>query len=391
MNVTPPALPLTIITHEFFPMKGGIATFVEEMAQGCQSLGTQVEVWAPHAHSPIGRTFPFPVRRVAVRGTQDLRMAREMITHRRRLRHCMVYLAEPGPLLAMTYLQFFRAFKPAKLLLTFHGSEIQSFSARPAARMMVGQLIRAADRISTPSRFVRDLLVERFDGAANKTVVTHGAVRRSFVHRAMPPVRHGGKIVVLTVGRLHPRKGQHHVLDALDALPDPIAARVEYWIVGRGARGDYEARLRRRADQSKIPVTFLGNIDDDDLEHIYRRADIFAMTSVNHGHSLEGFGLAYLEAAAFGLPVIGHAVGGVPEAVRHGHTGILVSPDNPGGLSEALGQLIENEQLRRAMGENGRRWARSHSWDDSARTLLEGLAESAPVGVSPALEPAGAV
>src|SRR5690606_3765506 len=120
----------TLITHEFFPMMGGIATFVEEMATALHGLGHRTEVWAPQATAPMERRFPFGVKRVPLKGTQDLscqlRMAREMVAHRLQLQRGIVYLPEPGPLLAMTYLQFFRVFKPARLVLTFHGSEVQS-------------------------------------------------------------------------------------------------------------------------------------------------------------------------------------------------------------------------------------------------------------------------
>jgi len=377
MNASTEDLPLTVITHEFFPMKGGIATFVEEIAQACHEMGTPVEVWAPNARSPSERHFPFPVRRIALRGTQDLacqvRMAREMISQRRTLRNRIVYLPEPGPLLAMTYLHFFKAFKPARLVLTFHGTEVQSFSSRPTARMMVGRLIQAADRVSTSSQFVRNLLCERFPAATKKVVVTPGAPRTSFLKADVSRLKTSDKIIVLTVGRLHPRKGQLLVLEALNSLPQELTRRLEYWVVGRSRRGNYEAQLRRRASDSQVPVVFLGNIDDDDLEHIYRRADIFTMTSVNHGHSLEGFGLVYMEAAFFGLPIIGHSVGGVPEAVKDSETGILVPPGDSAALTEALRRLIADAGLRKRLGESGRQWSRNHSWHDSARLLLDGL------------------
>ncbi|MGH8017391.1 MAG: glycosyltransferase family 4 protein, partial [Opitutaceae bacterium] len=276
-------------------------------------------------------------------------------------------------LLAMTYLHFFKAFKPARLVLTFHGSEVQSFHSRPAARMMVARLIQTADRVSTSSDFVRDLLCERFPAAASKVVVTPGAPRKAFLKKDTSKVQTTDKIIVLTVGRLHPRKGQLLVLDALNALPESLTRKVEFWIVGRGRRGDYEAQLRRRAASSKVPVVFLGNIDDDDLEHIYRRADIFAMTSVNHGHSIEGFGLVYMEAASFGLPIIGHSIGGVPEAVRHAETGLLVAPGDHGALVDALRRLIGDAGLRKRLGESGRHWARNRTWHDCARALLDGL------------------
>jgi len=358
-------------------MMGGIATFVEEMATALHELGHRTEVWAPLAPAPTERQFPFAVKRVPLKGTQDftcqLRMAREMVAHRAQLQRGIVYLPEPGPLLAMTYLQFLRLFKPARLVLTFHGSEVQSFASRPAARLLVGQLIRAADRVSTPSRFTRSLLVRHFPAAVSKTVLTPGAVRAHFTRGQPLPVSTSKKIVIVTVARLHPRKGQLHVIEALNTLPDSVLKNVEYWIIGRSVRGNYEARLRRRAADSRVPVSFHGNIDHDDLELIYRRSDIFALTSVDHGHSVEGFGLAYLEASAFGLPIVGHDVGGVSEAVLHGRTGLLVPPDDRLALAAALEKLIGSESLRRQLGDNGARWARQHTWQDSARTLVDGL------------------
>ena len=72
-----------VITHEFFPMRGGIATYVEEMARASVGLGYDVEVWAPHSAQADDRNWPFRVLRVPLRGTQDLscqvRMARQMI------------------------------------------------------------------------------------------------------------------------------------------------------------------------------------------------------------------------------------------------------------------------------------------------------------------------
>jgi phosphatidylinositol alpha-1,6-mannosyltransferase len=139
-----------------------------------------------------------------------------------------------------------------------------------------------------------------------------------------------------------------------------------------------------------VSVSFLGNIDDDDLETIYRRAGIFAMTSVNHGDSVEGFGLAYLEASAFGLPVVGNAVGGVSDAVKHNETGLLVAPHDRAALTDALSRLIREKELRKRLGQNGHSWAREHSWQDSAQILLDGFI---PPGAkrplkNPALQPA---
>lgn len=94
------------------------------------------------------------------------------------------------------------------------------------------------------------------------------------------------------------------------------------------------------------------------------------MTSMPHKHSVEGFGLVYLEAGAHGLPVVAHAIGGVPEAVIDGETGLLVPPGDQPALTAAFTRLLADPVLRRRLGEAGRARARARTWLDSARTLF---------------------
>ena len=94
------------------------------------------------------------------------------------------------------------------------------------------------------------------------------------------------------------------------------------------------------------------------------------MTSINHGHSVEGFGLVYLEAAAHGLPVVAHEVGGVAEAVQDNITGLLVPPDRPAQLAAAFEKLIHDDTLRHRLGAAGRVWAGQNRWEKSAAALF---------------------
>jgi len=368
--------PVFLITHEFYPRRGGIATFAEEIARAAAGLGYDIEVWAPAAPEPANKSdWPFRVRRMPLKGTHDLacqfQLARELVRHRRRLRQATVCLAEPGPMLTMMLLQFIPAFRPERLVLTFHGSEILKFSRWPLRRWLAGRLIRHATRISTLSLYTRQLLLDHFPGAADKIILTPGALRPD---SSVVPARRaatGEKLIVLTVGRLHPRKGQLLTLQALQMLPPEDRRRLEYWIVGSDARGDYEPQLRSTAAAQPDPVVrFLGNLSDDELPAVYAQADIFAMTSITLGHSVEGFGLVYLEAAAHGLPIVAHAVGGVGEAVGDGVTGLLVPPGKPAQLAAAFEKLIHDPGLRQRLGANGRDWATRNSWKQSAEALF---------------------
>ena len=372
--------PIFLITHEFYPRRGGIATFAEEIAKASVSLGYDLEVWAQSTCADSGeKRWPFRIRRLPLKGTHSLwcqfRLGCELIRSRRKLRHAIVYLPEPGPMLTMMLLQFFRAFCPARLVLTFHGSEILKFADSPLRRWLARRLIRRATRISTLTKFTQHLLLARFPEAASKIFLTPGALRSDFAVVPPKPAAPKDKIVVLTVGRLHPRKGQLRTLQALQTLAPDVRAQLEYWIVGSQSKANYEETLRTvAAAQPDLAVRFFGDIPDDELSDLYDRADIFAMTSINHGHSVEGFGLVYLEAAAHGLPVVAHDVGGVSEAVRDGVTGLLVPPDRPAQLAAAFEKLIHDPALRRRFGAAGRDWATRNCWKESAEALFSASA-----------------
>ncbi len=363
-----------LVTHEFHPHRGGIAVYAAEMARAAQQLGYAVEVWAPAL--PPGATdpaWPFAVRRLPLAGDHSLlsqwRMARELMEHRDRLQAATLYIPEPGPVLAMLLLQYFDSLRPARLMLTFHGSEIQRLASRWLLRWSTSHLLEKATRISVVSTYARNLLQQNFPEAAAKVVITPGALRTDLAVEA-PAAPSRRKIVILTVARINPRKGQREVITALQALPDALRDRVEYWLVGGHNKENYAAALTAAAGRADFPVKFLGDIPDGKLGAIYAQADIFAMTSMPHRHSVEGFGLVYLEAGVHGLPVVAHAIGGVPEAVIDGETGLLVAPGDCAALTAAFARLLGDPALRRRLGDAGRARARAHTWQDSALSLF---------------------
>lgn len=376
--------PIFLITHEFYPRRGGIATFAEEMALASAKLGYDIEVWAQMSSEQREKKWPFRLRRLPLKGTHSflclVKLIREFIAERRRLRYATVYLPEPGPIKAMLFLQYIKTFRPKNLILTFHGSEILRFHKNPLLRYLTKKLIQKATRISTLTHYTQNLLLEHFPEAEDKVFLTPGALRSDFAVVHAQGIKDKDKIIVLTVGRLHPRKGQLATVEALQALAPQFRDKIEYWIVGSQGKDGYEQRLRAAVARSDLTVRFFGGVTDAELDLIYDRADIFAMTSVGHGDSIEGFGLVYLEASAHGLPIVGHDIGGVSEAVLDGKTGILVPPDRPAQLTAAFEQLIATPSLRRQLGEAGKSWARQTHWSRSAQMLFGAGAEFSQAG-----------
>jgi phosphatidylinositol alpha-1,6-mannosyltransferase len=178
------------------------------------------------------------------------------------------------------------------------------------------------------------------------------------------------EVVLVTVARLVPRKGQSRVLHALAVLGSTIPS-VKYVICGSGRD---EPRLRAITSELKLQdrVVFAGSVPEDQLNLHYNLADIVVMPNHEEVGDVEGFGMAFLEGSAVGKPVIGGRSGGAPEAVLDGETGILVGTDDDEELRRALHTLIINAELRRKFGANGLSRAQSaFSWEKRAVRLRE--------------------
>jgi phosphatidylinositol alpha-1,6-mannosyltransferase len=180
--------------------------------------------------------------------------------------------------------------------------------------------------------------------------------------------------VLLTVGRLVPRKGIDTVLHALPMLLEEFPD-LRYRVVGDGPD---RARLEQIAYNLGVThaVEFMGHVSDQVLPEVYRMAHIFVMSAREEQEtaSIEGFGIVYLEAAASGLPVVAGRSGGAVEAVQEGKTGFLVPPDDPEALTQVLRRLLSDPALRRRMGQTGRRWVEEEmNWDRAVIEILKAL------------------
>ena len=173
-----------------------------------------------------------------------------------------------------------------------------------------------------------------------------------------------GKLVVTTVGRLRPLKGQQYLLAA---VPDILRVHPNAHVlfVGSGAQED---KLRSRAAAMGVEreTTFLGLRRD--VRSLLAATDVFVLPSQS-----EASPVALMEAAFVGVPSVATWVGGVPEVVREGRTGLLVPPRNPQALAEAVNELLSDEDRRREIGAAGQQWAAEQF--DITRTVRQIEAE----------------
>jgi phosphatidylinositol alpha-1,6-mannosyltransferase len=118
-------------------------------------------------------------------------------------------------------------------------------------------------------------------------------------------------------------------------------------------------------------VRFLGFVADDELPALYNAADLYVGASRYHDLLVEGFGISLVEASASGIAVVGGRSGGVADAVRDGETGLLVDPEQPAAVADAINRLLADEPLRRRLGAAGRRAVETYyNWDRVSRDLM---------------------
>jgi glycosyltransferase involved in cell wall biosynthesis len=193
---------------------------------------------------------------------------------------------------------------------------------------------------------------------------------------------HRGPLQVLYLGALIPRKGLHVLLEAMARLP---AGAAKLTIAG-DSRADphYAARIRRQADRLRLDgrIRFAGPLSPGRVAAELRRSQVLAVPS-----SLEGFGIAYLEGMAYGLPALASSVGGGAELVRDGYNGYLVPPGEIGVLTDRLARLAADRVHLARMGQAARRtYLRRPTWGESTRRsvlFLRRLLRSSRVSRTP--------
>jgi glycosyltransferase involved in cell wall biosynthesis len=371
--------PLVVLTHEFFPYRGGIAVYVEETARAAVAAGHEVTVFAPDSPELRAVQWPFKIHPVGMRGSLNLRcrlaLAKAVRGAHEQLAQSIVWIPEPGALLTAMYLNALGRLPARHLVLTLHGSEILRFAQWPHRRRLFQKLLDRADRVGVVSDFTGDLLQKYFKITATKVLKVSGALRSDFAKKVpLHAIREpGAPLVLLTVGRVHPRKGQHAVLEALAQMNAQPPTALTYHLAGPVVKQDYQHQLESLAKNCGITVHFHGAVPDADLPALYAQADIFILTPEPHGPSVEGFGLVYLEAASAGLPVIAHRIGGVAEAVRDGITGILVNPGDRAGLAAAIHALAGDPQKRAQFAAGAKERVKELSWKKNVAMLFGGI------------------
>ena len=288
-----------------------------------------------------------------------------------RLEADITHLHFPYPIGELAYMLVGRS---RKMVITYHSDIVRQRYLLQVYKPFLHRLLARADKItvSSPnyiqsSPYLRPL-------ADKCAVIPHGADLRRFAeteevkHRAQEIRQCYAPPLILFVGLLRYYKGLSFLIKAMAE----IEARL--LVVGQGPQGEQWQELSRQLGLQQ-KVIFLGRVSDEELVALYHACDVFVLPAI---HRSESWGAVQIEAMACGKPVVCTELGTGTSFVNvHGQTGLVVPPRDSAALAAAMRMLLENEPLRKQMGQRAQeRATREFSFSamvDQLVTLYRGV------------------
>tara|TARA_B110000196_G_C21114046_1_gene649447 strand:- start:287 stop:1402 length:1116 start_codon:yes stop_codon:yes gene_type:complete len=248
-----------------------------------------------------------------------------------------------------------------------HGNEVIIKSSKHALRFI--SIMNKVSYIVCNSIFT--LGVVKKAGVTNKniTFIYPGAENYSD-HNEKIIINIKGDPILLTLARLEKRKGHEHILLVVAKLKNDYPD-IQYVIAGSGIE------LENLIDQTKNlkiekNVIFVGNVDNYQKNYLFKKTTLMVMPTIDESakRSIEGFGIAYLEASFYGIPSIASDIGGTNEAVLHNNTGLIIS--NIDELYNSLKELLCNQNQLKKLGANAKiRVESEFVWSEIVKKYLQ--------------------
>ncbi|MBD3311198.1 MAG: glycosyltransferase [Candidatus Magasanikbacteria bacterium] len=371
-----------IITMEYPPQIGGIATYTHDMADVMDKNNTIV--LAPIWHDKIEqKKFDGRVKYKTIRANflykniiwprwLKLFFKVRKIVREENIEVLLIHHALPVGYIGV----LIKILSGVPFLLFSHGTDLTSGISSRWKKMMMNFVCKGSQKIFFNSNSLMRRFQENFSGFDDKSVVLYPCPERDFLEapdrEVIEELRRNyaliGKQVILSVGRFDEGKGFLHLLRIMPKLVERFPNLV--WIlVGDGPKKDQIIKnIQSLGLQNNI--RYIGQVEHDELKKYYYLADLFVLlTHPNKGRE-EGLGLVFLEASAAALPVVAGRSGGTKESVLDGKTGFVVNTDAEKEVFDTVVTLLRNPSFAEKIGYNGKKRIISEfNWQEQIKKL----------------------
>ncbi len=368
---------LLLLTLDFPPMRGGVASYLDGLARffrdqitvvappqkGWEGLGGLGGSGGLEGMKEFDLTCGYSVKRISLlnKWVNPHWFPTIWYLVSNRSSYDTVIVSHVLPMGTAAWFAKMVTRKPFVIIV--HGMDVALARRNPWKRRLAGMVLRGAKAVVCNTKALEKEVKDAF--GVKQTIVCYPSVAGLMPESATSPnpspstplrtglAKEGNQgLRLLTVSRLVERKGQMRVLEALSKLrtAGKGALFASYTIIGSGPM---ETELREATDRLGLNdvVAFAGDVDDATLHTAYNTCDAFIMPTIGGAADREGFGMVYVEAALCGIPSIASHLPGVDEAVLDGKTGILVPDGDVDALASAIERLANNPVERRQLGE----------------------------------------
>lgn len=379
-----------IITLEFPPDIGGIATYVHDLAEALDPHKTIVLAPPVAGTSAWDDAQPYTIIRKNLLWPKMFwpRWIRLLLIARRIAKKEQVELVIIHHVLPVGYIGLYlKRFLKIPYLLFSHGTDITLGIKSKWKLTNVARVAKGAEQIIFNSESLKHRFLEVLPQYEPTTVVLYPCPDPAYLisppESVLEALRNTyalhGKKIILTVSRFVDGKGFPHLLRMMPSILEKEPHLV-WMLIGDGPKKEYILGEVQKRNLQNI-VRYVGEVSHEELKQFYYLADLFVLLTHPDEGREEGLGLVFLEAAAAGLPVVAGKSGGVEEAVLHTETGLVVDlyHGDP-GVIETIVTLLQNKEYSATLGIHAKaRIASEFVWSHQLMRLSSWL-EKGPEG-----------
>ena len=242
--------------------------------------------------------------------------------------------------------------KAKKIIVLAHGQEFLSIKKK---RKRIENNLKSVSSIICSSSYTSTLINDLNISKVPRIVIPPTYSLKAISNNRNDILKNTDKVFLLTICRLEERKGIIPVLKSLSEMNNDKVLKPFFWnICGEGLQADEIKKCIKDLNLSKN-VKLVGKVNTQEKESFLEKSDLFIMPSYKVNNSIEGFGISYVEAAAYGVPSIAGIEGGVKDAVIDAKTGWCVDPLDGLALTDTLKSAINNKKLREKYGNNAQK------------------------------------
>jgi phosphatidylinositol alpha-1,6-mannosyltransferase len=367
---------IIITTQCFEPRIGGIESLMTGMAESMASQGKDVLVLADGKDNlENDKKKKYVIKRF--HGWKPLRRIRKAAYLEKVCKKQKIDFIYADSWKSIEYLNK----KNKKILVLAHGTEIPKqhwtlmIDTLRYKRNRIIKSYQGIHRIIANSNYTKDLMRASLKIDYDKIKIIHPGidVYQDFIsteeEKYVKQVVFDRSPIITTLARVEKRKGHKYIINAIYELKLQFP-NLLYLIAGKGP---YLKNIQNHVEKLNLhnQVVFLGWVTEPEKSLILKNSDIFAMTPVTSGESVEGFGMAFIDAAFHGVASIGSDNGGISDAIIDGKTGIICESGNQSNITANLKKLIENRELRSDLGNYGKKIAEEKfSWKNKIHEYL---------------------